>query len=128
MYHAAHVLSRPEVGFFLRSDERRALALPAASDLRERISQIHGLSFARSLVALEDPVVWGLVSPLAISFPTRCYLRSDLDAAGLKVQVLERIEELEGQERRREKILSELVPATEGRGCDAGAVKGMLGG
>jgi DNA mismatch repair protein MutL len=28
----------------------------------------------RSLVALEDPVVWGFVSPLAISFPTRRYL------------------------------------------------------
>jgi DNA mismatch repair protein MutL len=67
-------LSRPEVGFFLRSDGRRSLALPAAADLRERISQVHGLSLARSLVALEDPVVWGFVSPLAISFPTRRYL------------------------------------------------------
>ena len=67
-------LSRPEVGFFLRSDGRRNLALPAAADLRERISQVHGLSLARSLVALEDPVVWGFVSPLAISFPTRRYL------------------------------------------------------
>src|ERR671913_676154 len=67
-------LSRPEVGFFLRSDGRRALALPAAADLRERISQVHGLSLARRLVALEDPVVWGFVSPLAISFPTRRYL------------------------------------------------------
>jgi DNA mismatch repair protein MutL len=67
-------LSRPEVGFFLRSDGRRSLAFPAAADLRERISQIHGLSLARSLVALEDPVVWGFVSPLAISFPTRRYL------------------------------------------------------
>jgi DNA mismatch repair protein MutL len=67
-------LSRPEVGFFLRSDGRRALALPAAADLRERISQVHGLSLARSLVALEDPVVWGFVSPLAVSFPTRRYL------------------------------------------------------
>src|SRR5215211_2849181 len=67
-------LSRPEVGFFLRSDGRRSLAFPAAVDLRERISQIHGLSLARSLVALEDPVVWGFVSPLAISFPTRRYL------------------------------------------------------
>jgi len=63
-------LSRPEVGFFLRSDGRRSLAFPAAADLRERISQVHGLSLARSLVALEDPVVWGFVSPLAISFPT----------------------------------------------------------
>src|ERR687885_2534768 len=67
-------LSRPEVGFFLRSDGRRSLAFPAAADLRERISQVHGLSLARSLVALEDPVVWGFVSPLAISFPTRRYL------------------------------------------------------
>ena len=67
-------LSRPEVGFFLRSDGRHSLAFPAAADLRERISQIHGLSLARSLVALEDPVVWGFVSPLAISFPTRRYL------------------------------------------------------
>jgi DNA mismatch repair protein MutL len=67
-------LSRPEVGFFLRSDGRRSLAFPAAADLRERISQVHGLSLARSLVALEDPVLWGFVSPLAVSFPTRRYL------------------------------------------------------
>src|SRR5215218_9327621 len=67
-------LSRPEVGFFLRSDGRRSLAFPAAADLRVRISQVHGLSLARSLVALEDPVVWGFVSPLAVSFPTRRYL------------------------------------------------------
>jgi DNA mismatch repair protein MutL len=67
-------LSRPQVGFFLRSEGRGVLALPAAADLRERISQVHGLSLARSLVALEDPVVWGFVSPLAVSFPTRRYL------------------------------------------------------
>jgi DNA mismatch repair protein MutL len=67
-------LSRPEVGFFLRSDGRRSLAFPAAADLRERISQVHGLSLARNLLALEDPVVWGFVSPLAVSFPTRRYL------------------------------------------------------
>jgi len=62
------------VGFSLRSDGRRVLALPAAADLRERISQAHGLSLARGLIALEDPVVWGFVSPLAVSFPTRRYL------------------------------------------------------
>ena len=71
----ALALSRPEVGFSLRSDGRRTLALPAAADLRERISQVRGLSLARSLLALEDPVLlWGLVSPLAVSFPTRRYL------------------------------------------------------
>jgi DNA mismatch repair protein MutL len=70
----ALALSRPRVGFFLRSEGRGVLALPAAADLRERISQVHGLTLARSLVALEDPVVWGFVSPLAVSFPTRRYL------------------------------------------------------
>ena len=71
----ALALSRPEVGFSLRSDGRRTtLALPAAADLRERIAQVHGLSLARSLIALADPVIWGFVSPLAVSFPTRRYL------------------------------------------------------
>jgi DNA mismatch repair protein MutL len=254
-------LSRPEVGFFLRSDGRRALALPASADLRERISQIHGLSLARSLVALEDPVLWGFVSPLAVSFPTRrylhvavngrvveadsfapavakayadllpkgrhpatflrlelgpaevdvdvhpaksavrlrggrsayplvvgtiraalaqerevggappseegghaltligqfagrsdtrprspdlllCYLRaaelemraaeeplrSDLDVAGLKAQVLGRIEELEAREREREGLLAGLVPAMEAMGFDTGPVKAIMGG
>jgi DNA mismatch repair protein MutL len=70
----ALALSRPDVGYFLRSDGRRSLALPAAADLREHIAQVHGLSLARSLIALEDPVIWGFVSPLAVSFPTRRYL------------------------------------------------------
>jgi hypothetical protein len=42
--------------------------------LRESISQVHGLSLARSLIALEDPLVWGFASPLTVSFPTRRYL------------------------------------------------------
>lgn len=67
-------LSRPEVGFSLISDRRRVMALPAAADLRERVSQVHGLPLARSLVVLEDPLVWGFVSPISVSFPTRRYL------------------------------------------------------
>lgn len=67
-------LSRPEVGFWLRSEVRSTLALPPAADLRERIAQVHGLPLARSLIELEDPVVGGYVSPLAASFPTRRYL------------------------------------------------------
>jgi DNA mismatch repair protein MutL len=70
----ALALSRPDVGFSLRSEGRRTLALPAAADLRERIAQVHGLWLARSLLALADPLLWGLVSPLAVSFPTRRYL------------------------------------------------------
>ena len=72
----ALAVSRPEVGFFLQSDGRGLLALPAAADLRERVAQVHGLALARGLVALGGPdeLVWGLVSPLSVSFPTRRYL------------------------------------------------------
>ncbi len=66
-------LSRPGIGFSLRSEGRGVLALPAAANLRERISQVHGLELARCLVALDDPVVWGFVSPISASFPTRRY-------------------------------------------------------
>ena len=54
-------------------------------------------------------------------------LRGNLDADGLKAQVLRRIEELEAREREREELLSELVPAMEAQGCDTGAVKAVLG-
>lgn len=75
----ALALSRPEVGFWLRSDGRGVLALPPARGegveaLRERVAQVHGLPLARALVPLDDPVVGGLVSPLSHSFPTRRYL------------------------------------------------------
>ena len=55
-------------------------------------------------------------------------MRSDLDIAGLKAQVLGRIEELEAREREREELLAELVPAMEERGYEAGAVKAVMGG
>jgi uncharacterized protein (UPF0335 family) len=55
-------------------------------------------------------------------------LKSDLDAAGLKAQVLGRIEELEEREREKEELLSELVPAMEAQGYDAGAVKAVMAG
>jgi hypothetical protein len=55
-------------------------------------------------------------------------LRSDLDVKGLRAQVLGRIEELEAREREREVLLSELVPAMEKRGYDAGTVKAVTGG
>jgi len=53
-------------------------------------------------------------------------LRSDLDAKGLKAQVLGRIEELEAREREREEILSELGPAMESRGHDTGDVNAVM--
>jgi uncharacterized protein (UPF0335 family) len=48
--------------------------------------------------------------------------------AGLKAQVLGRIEELEAREREREEILSELVPAMEVRGYDTESVKAVMSG
>jgi DNA mismatch repair protein MutL len=40
------------------------------------VAQVHGLSLARSLVPLDEVggPVWGFVSPLSTSFPTRRYL------------------------------------------------------
>ncbi|WP_162924342.1 DNA mismatch repair endonuclease MutL [Rubrobacter indicoceani] len=67
-------LGRPDVGFSLKVDGREQLALPPAAELRERIAQVHGTPLARSLIPLGDEVVSGLVSPLAVSFPTRRYL------------------------------------------------------
>ena len=55
-------------------------------------------------------------------------IRSDLDVAGLKTQVLGRIEELEARERERKELLSELAPAMEAMGYDAGSVKAVMGG
>jgi RimJ/RimL family protein N-acetyltransferase len=55
-------------------------------------------------------------------------LRSGLDVAGLKAQVLGRIEELEVREREREELLSELVPAMEERGYGTETVQAMLNG
>ena len=55
-------------------------------------------------------------------------LKADLDVAGLKAQMLERLEVLEEQERERQEILSELIPALEARGYDTEAVKAVMGG
>jgi len=54
-------------------------------------------------------------------------LKSDLDVAGLKAQVLGRIEDLENRERKRKELLDELVPAMEVQGYDMGAVQAMMG-
>jgi uncharacterized protein (UPF0335 family) len=51
-----------------------------------------------------------------------------LDVGGLKTQVLERIEVLEEQEREREELLSQLIPAIQEHGYDTGAVKVVMGG
>lgn len=55
-------------------------------------------------------------------------LESGLDVAGLKAQVLERVENLEEQERERTKVLAELMPVMEAWGYDSGVVKEMISG
>jgi DNA mismatch repair protein MutL len=85
-------LSRPEVGFWLRSDGRGVLALPPArgegvEGLRERVAQVHGLPLARALIPLDDPVVGGLVSPLSHSFPTRRYLHVTVNGRRVNADV-----------------------------------------
>jgi hypothetical protein len=54
-------------------------------------------------------------------------LKSDLDVAGLKAQVLERIEVLEEQERERQELLSEVMTVAEDHGLDAGVLTAVLG-
>ena len=55
-------------------------------------------------------------------------LKGDLDAAGLRAQVLGRIEALEEWERERRELLAELGRLLEGRGYDTGDLTALLGG
>lgn len=52
-------------------------------------------------------------------------MRSDLDVKGINTQVHGRIEVLE--EREREELVAEFVPAMEARGYDTGVVKAAMG-
>jgi hypothetical protein len=53
-------------------------------------------------------------------------LRSDLDVAGRKAQILGHIEELEVREREREKRPAEMVPAMEAQGYDTGVLEAVM--
>jgi uncharacterized protein (UPF0335 family) len=53
-------------------------------------------------------------------------LKSDLDVAGLKAQVLGRIEELEARERERKAMLAEVMEMAKEHGLDARALKAVL--
>ena len=104
-------------------------------DLRELILDLLGVLLSDRLPVRVRKELQSVVQLL------QCYLRaaelemraaeeplnSDLDVAGLKAQVLERIEELEVRERERKALLAELVPAMGARGYDPGAVRAMMG-
>jgi uncharacterized protein (UPF0335 family) len=55
-------------------------------------------------------------------------LQVDLDARGLKAQVLERIELLEERERERQALLKEVLTVAGEHGLDGGALKAVMGG
>jgi hypothetical protein len=55
-------------------------------------------------------------------------LRSDRDVKGIKAQILRRIVKLEERERKRQELLTELIPEMGARGHDTGAVKAVLDG
>jgi hypothetical protein len=130
-----------------RAEERRRNASRAASakhssvgrelrEVRELISELLNVLLSGQLPPRVNRELQSIVQLL------QCYLRaaelemraaeeplrSDLDVAGLKVQVLERIEQMEERERGRQEILSELIPAMEARGYDTEAVKAVMGG
>jgi hypothetical protein len=130
-----------------RAEERRRNASHAATakhsslgkelrEIRDLIWELLGLTIADRLPHRTRKELQSVVQLL------QCYLRAaelemraaeeplkgDLDVAGLKAQVLGRIEELEAREREREEILSELVPAMESRGYNTEALKAVMGG
>ena len=128
-----------------RAEERRRNASHAASakhtsvarelrEVRSLIWELLGLTIADRLPLRARKELQNVVQLL------QCYLRAaelemraaeeplkaDLDVAGLKSQVLGRIEELEAREREREEMLAELVPAMESRGYDTGDVNAVM--
>ena len=54
-------------------------------------------------------------------------LRSDLDLAGLKSQVLGRVEELEARERERKGLVAEITAIAVEHGFDVGTMKAVIG-
>ncbi len=129
------------------AEERRASASRAATlkhssvsrelrEVRELIRELLGVLLSDQLPVRVRKELQNVVQLLqcylrAAELETRAVeepLEADLDVAGLKAQVLARIETLEEQERERERMLAELVPAMEARGYDTEAVKAVLGG
>ena len=128
-------------------EERRASASRAAtlkhSSVAKELREVRELIWELLSILLSDQLPIRVRRELqSVVQLLQCYLRAaelemraaeeplkaDLDVAGLKAQILERIEVLEEQERERQELLAELVPAMEVRGYDAGALKAVLGG
>jgi hypothetical protein len=129
------------------AEERRASASRAATakhssigkelrEIRELILELLGVLLSDRLPPRVRKELQSVVQLLqcylrAVELEMRAAeepLRSDLDVAGLKAQVLGRIGELEAREREREELLAEVVPLMESRGHDTEGVKAMIRG
>jgi hypothetical protein len=129
-----------------RAEERRRNASHAAtskhSSVAKELREIRVLILELLGVLLSDQLPLRVKRELQnIVQLLQCYLRaaelemraaeeplkSDLDVKGLRSQVLRRIEVLEEQERERQDLLSELIPAMESRGYDTQAVMAVMG-
>jgi hypothetical protein len=129
-----------------RAEERRRNASHAAtakhSSVARELREVRELIWELLELTVSDRLSGAVRKRLTeVVQLLQCYLRaaelemrateepmtSDLDVAGLKAQVLGRIQELEKREREREEILSDLIPAMDSRGYDTGAVKAVMG-
>ena len=130
-----------------RAKERRRNASRAASakhssvaqelrDVRDLIWELLGLTIADRLPYRARKELQNVVQLLqcylrAVELEMRAAeepLRSNVDVAGLKTQVLARIEVLEEQEREKEELLARMDAVAEEHGLDAGPLKALLGG
>jgi hypothetical protein len=122
-----------------RADERRRNASHAASakhssvgkelrDLRDLIWELLGLTIADRLPHKARKELQNVVQLLqcylrAVELEMRAAeepLRSNVDVAGLKTQVLARIEVLEAREREKEKLLAGVTAVAEEQGSTPG--------
>ena len=130
-----------------RAEERRRNASHAAilkhSSIGKELREVRGLIWELLGVLLSDQLPVKVRRELQnVVQLLQCYLRAaelemraaeeplkgELDVAGLKAQVLERIEVLEERERERQEILSEVMTVADEHGLDAGVLKAVMGG
>jgi hypothetical protein len=128
-------------------EERRASASRAAtlkhSSVAKELREVRHLIWELLGVLLSDQLPPHVKRELqSVVQLLQCYLRAaelemraaeeplkqDLDVAGLRAQVLERIEVLEEQERERRELLAEVTAMAEEHGLDAGALRAVMGG
>ena len=130
-----------------RAEERSRNASRAASAKHSSVAQelrdVHDLIWDLLGVVVSDRLSVMMRKELqSVVQLLNCYLRAaelemraaeqplepNLDVAGLKEQVLWRLETLEQREREREELLAEIVPLVEASGYETGSLRAAMGG